>query len=140
VLKIFFDVNVLLDFFLERSPKQNHINAIFDELDNDRISGFVSISVIQACIFYLTQAKGTVVTRDIIHVILQKFELIEGKYEDVLSALNSSHSDIEDSIHYHTALRNQMDAILTSDKDFLKLSKPFIPVITPDELKKRIEF
>jgi predicted nucleic acid-binding protein len=66
--------------------------------------------------------------------------LIEGKYEDVSSALNSSHSDIEDSIYYHTALRNQMDAILTSDKDFLKLSKPFLPVITPDELKKRIEF
>jgi predicted nucleic acid-binding protein len=100
----------------------------------------VSISVIQACIFYLTQAKGTQVTQDIIQVILQKFELIEGKYEDVSSALNSSHSYIEDSIYYHMALRNQMDAILTSDKDFLKLSKPFLPVITPDELKKRIEF
>jgi predicted nucleic acid-binding protein len=66
--------------------------------------------------------------------------LIEGKYEDVLSALNSSYSDIEDFIHYHTALRNQMDAILTSDKDFLKLSKPFIPVITPEEFAKTSNF
>lgn len=133
-MKIFFDVNVLLDFFLERSPNQEQVNLLFAAIDENKITGFVSISIIQTCTFYLNQAKGIQVTRDIIRVILQKFKLIEGQYDDILNALNSSQPDLEDSIHYFIAMRNQMDAILTLDKDFLKLSKPYLPIISPEEL------
>jgi predicted nucleic acid-binding protein len=139
-LKIFFDVNVLLDFFLERSPSQQQINFVFDALDENKISGFVSISVIQTCTFYLKQAKGIEVSKDIIRLILQKFSLIDGEYDDVLNAINSSQPDLEDSIHYFMALRNHMDAILTSDKDFLKLSKVFLPILSPVELAASINF
>lgn len=138
-LKIFFDVNVLLDFFLERSPKQEQLNAAFEALDENKISGFVSISVIQTCAYFLNQSKGEQITRDIIRVILQKFNLIEGQYDDVLNALNSSHPDLEDSIHYYIALRNHLDAILTSDKTFLKLSRPYLPIISPEEIAETLK-
>jgi predicted nucleic acid-binding protein len=138
-LKIFFDVNVLLDFFLERSPNQEQVNLVFDALDENKFTGFVSVSVIQTCSFYLSQAKGLQVTQDIIRVILQKFNLIDGQYDDILNALNSTQSDLEDSIHYFIALRNHMDAILTSDKDFLKLSKPYLPILSPVDLADSIK-
>lgn len=133
-MKIFFDVNVLLDFFLERSSKQKQLNQLFEALDENRLSGFVSVSTIQTCIFYLNQSKGYLVTRDIVRVIIQKFDVIDGLPDDILNAVNSSQSDLEDALHYSIALRNKMDAILTSDKNFQKLSKPYLPVLSIEEL------
>ena len=138
-MKIFFDVNMLLDFFLERSPKQELINSIFERLDNNQIQGYVTISVIQTCAYYLKQAKDLQVCKEIIGVICEKFTLLEGDQNAILSAIQSTHSDIEDSIHYFICLKNHMDAIVTSDKDFLKLSKPYLQVITPEELMDRME-
>ena len=133
-MKIFFDVNILLDFFLERSPKQELINLIFEKLDGNQIHGYVTISVIQTCAYYLKQAKELHVCKEIIGVICEKFTLIDGDTNSILSAIHSNHTDIEDSIHYFICLTHHMDAIITSDKDFLKLSKPYLPVITPEEL------
>lgn len=129
---------MLLDFFLERSPNREQVNLVFAGLDENKITGFVSVSDIETCAFYLNQAKGVQVTRDIIRVILQKFILIDGKYDDILNALNSSPPDLKDSIHYFIALRNHMDAILPSDKDFLKLSKPYLPILSPVDLADSI--
>jgi predicted nucleic acid-binding protein len=133
-MKIFFDVNILLDFFLERSPKQELINSIFEKLDRNQIQGYVTISVIQTCAYYLKQAKELSVCKEIIGVICEKFTLVEGNQKSILSAIQSNHSDIEDSIHYFICLDHHMDGIVTSDRDFLKLSKPYLPVITPEEL------
>lgn len=138
-MKIFFDVNILLDFFLERSPKQELINSIFEKLDGNQIQGYVTISVIQTCAYYLKQAKDLPVCKDIIGVICEKFNLAEGNQNSIISAIQSNHTDIEDSIHYFICLDHHMDAVVTSDRDFLKLSKPFLLVITPEELMDRIE-
>ncbi|MCE7057101.1 type II toxin-antitoxin system VapC family toxin [Algoriphagus sp. AGSA1] len=133
-MKIFFDVNILLDFFLERSPKQDLINSIFEKLDRNQIQGYVTISVIQTSAYYLKQAKDLPICKEIIGVICEKFTLVEGDQNPILSAIQSMHTDIEDSIHYFMCLNHHMDAILTSDRDFLKLSKPYLQVITPEEL------
>lgn len=138
-LKIFFDVNILLDFFLERSPKQELINSIFEKLDRNQIQGYVTISVIQTCAYYLKQAKDLTVCGEIIGVICEKFTLVEGDLNSVLSAIQSNHTDIEDSIHYFICLNHHLDSILTSDKDFLKLSKPYLPVLSPEELIEKLK-
>ncbi|WP_425639587.1 type II toxin-antitoxin system VapC family toxin [Algoriphagus yeomjeoni] len=137
-MKIFFDVNILLDFFLERSPKQDLINSIFEKLDGNQIRGYVTISVIQTCAYYLKQAKELHVCKEILGVICEKLTLLEGDKASILSAIQSAHTDIEDSIHYFICLHHHLDAIVTSDRDFLKLSQPFLPVITPEELIERM--
>jgi predicted nucleic acid-binding protein len=128
-MKVFFDVNILLDFFLERSPRQELINTIFENLDKNQFQGYVSISVLQTCAYYLKQAKELSVCKEIIGVICEKFTLVDGDLNSVLSAVHSNHTDIEDSIHYFICLNHHMDAILTSDKDFLKLSKPYLSLV-----------
>ena len=138
-MKIFFDVNILLDFFLERSPNQELINSIFEKLDRNQIQGFITISVIQICAYYLSQTKGLSICKEIIGVICEKFTLIEGDRNSVLSAIQSDHPAIEDSIHYFICLHHHLDTILTSDRGFLKLSKPFLQVITPEELMEKLE-
>lgn len=64
-MKIFFDVNVILDFFLERSSIQPTINQLFQMLENGQIHGFISLSIIQTSIYYIAQAKDLQTTKDI---------------------------------------------------------------------------
>ncbi len=64
-MKIFFDVNVILDFFLERSSIQPTINQLFQKFENGQIHGFISLSIIQTSIYYIAQAKDLQTTKDI---------------------------------------------------------------------------
>ncbi|MCS5488849.1 type II toxin-antitoxin system VapC family toxin [Algoriphagus limi] len=137
-MKIFFDVNVVLDFFLERSPIQPLINQLFEKLENGQIQGFISISVIQTCIYYLAQAKDYETTKGIARICCQIFDFLDGDKLDVINALELDHLDIEDSIHYSICKYHQIEAIVTSEKDFLKLSNNYLPVLTPEELVRRL--
>lgn len=138
-MKIFFDENVILDFFLERSPKQDIINTIFQKLDEGKINGFVTLSVIQTCSYYLQQAKGTKVTREIVGILCKRFQILDGSKSNVLSAIESDFEDIEDAIHYFICISNEIQAIVTNDLDFLKASKPHFPILTPIELIEKIK-
>lgn len=137
-MKIFFDVNVILDFFLERSPNQENINQIFEKLESGKIHGFITISVIQTCIYYLAQAKDFETTKDIARVCCRVFDFLDGDKMDVINALEMEHFDIEDSIHYSICKFHQIEAIVTSDRDFLKLSNTYLPVVSPEELVRML--
>jgi len=104
------------------------------------ISGFVSISVIQACIFYLTQAKRNRCSDISSCYFIRNSILIEGKYEDVLKCFEFFSFGIEDSIHYHTHWEIKWMLSHFSDKDFLKLSKSIYPRLSLQRLKKTNEF
>jgi len=124
--KILFDANVLLDFFLERNPQPEKIERLFTLIDNKTVEGYVTLSILQICAYYLTSAKGVGVTKGILEMVILKFQLLEGTSKIILNALKSEHPDIEDSIHYFIALENQMNTIVTLDKDFIKLSSPYL--------------
>jgi predicted nucleic acid-binding protein len=64
---------------------------------------------------------------------------LEGKKIHVFNALKMNLPDIADAIFYQIALENQMDAILTSDKAFLKLSKPYLPILSLLDLANSIK-
>lgn len=138
-MKIFFDVNVILDFFLERSSIQPTINQLFRKLENGQIHGFISLSIIQTSIYYIAQAKDLQTTKDIARMCCRIFDFLDGNKIDVINALEINHKDLEDSIHFSICKYHQIDAIVTSDRDFLKLSNTYLPVLTPEELVRRLD-
>ncbi|WP_111670301.1 type II toxin-antitoxin system VapC family toxin [Algoriphagus litoralis] len=137
-MKIFFDVNVILDFFLERSPDQDQLNEFFLKLEERKIQGFISISVLQTCCYYLELAKGLEVTKQIAGVIAKRFDFLEGSKYEVLSAVESDFDDIEDAIHCFIAINSEMEGIVTNDQKFLRHSKPQLPILTPIQLLERL--
>ncbi len=138
-MKIFFDVNVLLDFFLERSPQQDVVNALFQKLDQREIQGAITISVLQTVCYYLQSAKGIEVTKEIAGVISKRFDFLEGSKFDVLSAIESDFDDLEDAIHYFICITNEIQAIVTNDQNFLKFSKPHFSILTPVQLMVQLK-
>jgi len=137
--KILFDTNVLLDFFLQRNPQPEKIEKLFGLIDNKTIEGYITLSILQIFAYYLTSAKGVEVTKGILEMVIFKFQLLEGNRKTVLNALKSEHQDIEDAIQYFIALEHEMDAIVTLDKDFLKMSSPNLPIYNPINLLEEFE-
>ena len=137
-MKIFFDVNVILDFFLERSPDQDELNALYQKLDEGKVQGYISISVLQTCCYFLEIAKGLEVTKQIVGVIARRFDFLDGSKYGVLSAIESEFDDIADAIHYFICSNSEMEVIVTNDQKFLKHSKPHLPILTPIQLLERL--
>lgn len=129
--KVYFDANVLLDFFLERGTIG--IMELFESIDQKKISGFVSISTIQICIYFFEKSKGLEVTKSILEMIILNFGFLEGNRETVIKAIKSDFGDLEDAIQYFTALENDMDLIVTSDNDFLRKSTLILPILSPHD-------
>jgi len=48
-IKALFDVNVFLDFFLQRNPDASKLNYIFTLIDKKEIEGFTTISILLYC-------------------------------------------------------------------------------------------
>ncbi|TVP50405.1 MAG: PIN domain-containing protein [Mongoliibacter sp.] len=131
-IRAFFDVNVFLDFFLQRNPENSKLNEVFTLIDKKEIEGFTTISILLTCIYYLNQAKGQEITKKILEMILDNFELLEGDRMHIIQAIQSNQKDLEDAIHYFIALDKQMDCIITSDKYLLKLDSPTLQILSPE--------
>lgn len=134
MVKILFDANVLLDFFLERNKRQDEINDLFSLVDQGVITGFITTPTVQICAYYLTISKGVDIAKAVLEMMIMNFQLLEGDRKTIIKALKSPHKDIEDAIQYFIALENEMDAIITSNLEFIKLSSPSLPVYSPSDL------
>ena len=132
--RILFDANVLLDFFLKRNKRQDEINTLFSLVDDGVIIGFVTTPTLQICAYYLTISKGVDTAKAVLEMIIVNFQLLEGNKKTITKALKSSQNDIEDAIQYFIALENGLDAIVTSDLDFIRLSSTSFPIYSPSDL------
>lgn len=129
--RVYFDSNVLLDFFFERGT--TGITELFESIDQKKIIGFVSISSIQICIYFLEKSKGLEAAKAILEMIILNFELLEANKNTLIKAIKSDFGDLEDALQYFTAFENDISVIVTSDKGFLKKSSPILPIISPQE-------
>ncbi len=138
-MKIFFDVNVVLDIAIKRTSDPTVFKAITQNLENAKIKGYVTTGLIQTATYFLLKYLNYEKTKEILKIIVPMFEFIDGDKNDVLNSLRMESKDIEDAIFYQIALSNKLDAIVTSDRDFLKLSSVYLPVVTPSELVAMLE-
>ncbi|MFC4870658.1 type II toxin-antitoxin system VapC family toxin [Negadavirga shengliensis] len=118
-------------FFLSETPQPEKIERLFSLIDDKTVEGYVTLPILQICAYYLTSVNGVEVAKEILKMVVLKFQLLEGTAKTVLNALKSRQQDIEDAIHYFIALENEMDAIVTWDKEFIKLSSPYLPIYSP---------
>ncbi|MGY4385128.1 putative nucleic acid-binding protein [Pedobacter sp. UYP24] len=129
--KVLLDANLLLDFLLKRN---NFLNArsIIASIIEGKISGFVTPSIVHIVGYWLTKAYGSQKAKDLLLNLLTEIEVIDTSHEMTIIALNSKIKDIEDALQYYAALSNQLDYLISSDKDFQKAAIPSLPVISPE--------
>lgn len=128
--KLFLDTNVVIDLLDKRDPFYRAAVSIFSLAYEGKVLLYVS-PMTYATASYLLRKQG----RDKMRLLLRNFrQLSKVTVADervVDDALASDFGDYEDALQYYSALRENVEAIITRNtKDFADSS---LPVLTPDE-------
>ncbi len=137
-MKIFFDVNVVLDLAIRKEKDQQLFDPILQSIQDGKIQGYLTAGVIQTSCYFLLKYLKYQKTKEVISYLLPYFKFLGGEKIHIKEALEMGVEDIEDAVFYQIALDYEMDGILTNDKEFLKLSKQHLPVLTPIQLLERL--
>jgi predicted nucleic acid-binding protein len=137
VSKVFFDANFLLDFLLRQKGYDEALQILLS-MKQRKLLGFTNPSIIQTVSFYIQKNFDANTSRMLLKELLKIISLIETHSEIVHNALNSSINDIEDAIHYYTAIDYELDCIITNDIDFLKLDGTSLAVKTPEQFLQNL--
>lgn len=129
--KVFLDANILLDFLLKRDNYQN-AKGIISLAVNGEINAYVTPAIVHIVGYWLTKAYGNAKAKELLLNLLIDVQVIDINHELTLLALNSKIDDIEDALQYYTAIHNQLNYFISSDKKFQKSAIPSLPVISPE--------
>lgn len=136
-MKILLDINIVLDFFLEREPFFDEIYQIFSAIENKKINGFLCASSIDTIYYLISKSINKKTANEIVYQLLKIFEISEVNKNTILYALNSDFNDFEDSIIYSSAYLSGIDYIVTRDKKGFKNSQ--VKILTPVEAVAKIK-
>jgi len=130
-MKILIDTNIFLDFTLQRAPYFVEASQILKAC-SETIHGYLTTCQTKD-IYYFTRKLGGL-EGNLQYFLLTLFSqvtIVESNQADVLKALASNFSDYEDALLHFSAVRHQLDYILTRNtKDF---KHSLLPVISPTQ-------
>lgn len=135
--KVFLDANILLDFTLKRDEYEQS-RQIIELAVNGTIQAFVTPSIVHIVGYWLTKAYGNAKAKELLLTLMADVTVIDLPHAIVLSALHSKITDIEDALHYYTAVHHKLDYFLSRDKQLQKQGIPVLPIYTPNELLREI--
>lgn len=118
------DTCVIIDALQSRVPFAEDAQKIFLYSANMRFEGYITAKSV-ADIYYLTHrlTHSDVETRKILSKLFTLFHLLDTTSLDCRKAISSGMTDYEDAIMVETAIRSEMDCIVTRNvKDYAKSS------------------
>lgn len=130
--KVFLDVNIILDFILQRERYEQG-KTIVSWAEEGKVTGFVSPTVVQICSYWIAKAYGAEKAKEIMATLLAFVRTVDTPHEVILTALHSSMNDIENALLYFTALHHGMTHVISQDQAFQKAALPPLPVVSPED-------
>jgi predicted nucleic acid-binding protein len=138
VNSIFLDVNVCLDFLLKREPFASAAGRIFESIEHQQTTAFVSAISFDTMFYVLRPAVGGPKATSLLDNLTNKIHIAAADKHVIKSAINAGWKDLEDAIQYQSARVAGCQAIITrNEKDFKQAE---LPVLSPqgflDQLKE----
>ena len=123
-MRVLVDTCVIIDALQSRVPFAEVAQKIFIHSPNRQFEGYItakSVTDIYYLIYLLTHSDAE--TRKILSKLFTLFHLLDTTSLDCRKAISSEISDYEDAIMVETAIRSEMDCIVTRNvKDYTKSS------------------
>lgn len=130
-MRVFFDLNVLLDVELDRPTKQASLDAI-SACDRDGFERFVAWHSLATAFYIANRALDRQRAEDFLADILAMMTVAAVSHSDAINALGFQMKDFEDAMQLAAALAYRADVIVTrNDKDFPR--NQGIGIQTPEE-------
>ena len=137
-MRALFDTCVIIDALQSRVPFAADAQQLFLYSANKQIEGYITAKSVTD-IYYLTHRliHSDSETRKILNKLFVLFHLLDTTSLDCRKAVASEIGDYEDAIMVETAIRSEMDCIVTRNvKDYAKSQ---VKVYEPSELIKLLE-
>ena len=137
-MRVLIDTCIVIDALQSRVPFKDNAEKIFLQAANKSFDGFITAKSVTD-IYYLTHriTHSDKDTRKILSNIFILFDPLDTSGLDCRKAISSEMSDYEDAVMVETALRTEIDCIVTRNiKDYTKAS---IPVYQPGDFLKLLE-
>lgn len=135
-MKVLFDTNLVLDLLLEREPFVEPAIALFEQIEQGKLEGYIAATTITNIFYIIRKAAGREVALDAINRLLIGLQFCAVDRRTIETALSLGLKDFEDSIQLACAMLNQLDAIVTRDqKDFIGSN---LPIYSPTELLNQL--
>ena len=137
-MRVLVNTCVIIDALQSRVPFAEAAQKIFIHSANKQFEGYITAKSVTD-IYYLTHrlTHSDAETRKILSKLFKLFHLLDTTSMDCRKAISSEISDYEDAIMMETAIRSEMDCIVTRNvKDYTKSS---IKVCEPSAFLKLLE-
>ena len=137
-MRVLIDTCVIVDVLQSRVPFAEAAQKLFIYSANKQFEGYITAKSVTD-IYYLTHrlTHSDAETRKILSKLFTLFHLLDTTSLDCRKAVSSEIGDYEDAIMVETAIRSEMDCIVTRNvKDYVKSS---IKVCDPFALIKILE-
>lgn len=121
-MRVLVDTCVIIDALQSRVPFAEAAQKIFIHSANKQFEGYITAKSVTD-IYYLTHrlTHSDTETRKILSKLFTLFHLLDTTSLDCRKAISSEISEYEDAIMVETALRSEMDCIVTRNlKDYAK--------------------
>lgn len=137
-MRAFIDTCVVIDALQSREPFAKDAQDIFLAAANNLYLGYISAKAVTD-IYYLMHrhTHDDKASRDILNKLFSLFDVLDTAGIDCRKAVLSPVSDFEDAVMVETALRSEVDCIVTRNpRDFTKSP---VPVYEPKAFLKLLE-
>jgi predicted nucleic acid-binding protein len=137
-MRLFLDINVLLDIFLNREQHVEYSSRVFQLVELKQHQGFVSAISYPTLHYILSKQISSSRSKEILIKIRTILQIAPVDKKVIDLALNSDFSDFEDGVQYYSAVMIDADNIIIRNKiDFSSID--LIPVLTPEEFLQQSE-
>ncbi len=123
-MRVLIDTCVIIDALQSRIPYAEDAQKIFLYSANKQFEGYITAKA-ATDIYYLTHrlTHSDIETRKILSKLYTLFNLLDTASLDCRKAISSEIGDYEDAVMVETAIRSEMDCIVTRNvKDYTKSS------------------
>jgi len=132
--KLLIDCNILIDWLTDRPPFSIYANKLLVLIENKIVKGLVSPLTLSNTYYILRKQTNKKIANEFLIDVLNLFSIVDITKEITLSAIKNRYKDFEDDLHYQTAIKNNIDFLITRSKaDFLKNK---IQIMTAEEYLK----
>ena len=137
-MRALIDTCVIIDALQNREPFSTDAQQIFYTVANKHATGYISAKSVLD-IYYLTHSltHSDDATKKILKTLLGLFDILDITQLDCRQALSSVISDYEDAVMCETAMRCDVDCIVTrNQKDYAKAD---VKIYSPKEFLEVME-
>ena len=127
-MKIIVDTNVILDFLLSREPHAADARDLFKMISQEKVEAFITASSITDIYYIIAKRLGDATARESIRHLLNILGIIAVDGNDCSDALDLPIADFEDALVTACANREDVNYIVSNDKEFLKVDAGLIAV------------